>query len=153
MPMIAVMSVAKGRRDFPTLVTMSAARGRKNLQMLAIVSAAWCRGCLTGLERRGVFGVVDAPRDLRVDLLDQQLLAEGVEFVRVRQHVELDLAEELAHHQAQLHVAQHREELGQGAVLDRLVLPHLARQQQRDEEQWPPRARMQGDVRALLEPA
>mmetsp|Transcript_99135 Transcript_99135/g.309212 ORF Transcript_99135/g.309212 Transcript_99135/m.309212 type:complete len:336 (+) Transcript_99135:121-1128(+) len=108
---------------------------------------------LVRLKRCGVLRVVHASCDLLVHLLGQKLLAEGAKQVRLNQDVEPDVPKELTLHAVQFGVVQHWEELRQRAVADRFVLPHLVRQQEGSEEEWAPSARMQRDVRALLESA
>mmetsp|Transcript_10870 Transcript_10870/g.26680 ORF Transcript_10870/g.26680 Transcript_10870/m.26680 type:complete len:301 (+) Transcript_10870:323-1225(+) len=91
--------------------------------------------------------------DLRVDLFRQQFLAEGAEQIWLHQDVEAELFQHEVLQQVQLFVAEHREQFRQAAVPHRLVLPHLVRQQQRDQKQGAPRGGVQRDVGALLEAA
>jgi hypothetical protein len=106
---------------------------------------------LVHVQRLSVFGLAHALENFRRNVFGEKLLAKGTEKVRLHENVELDPVQKPILHAVQLEVRQHREQLRKGRVPDRLVLPHLVSNEQSRDEEWPPRARMQGNMRRFLE--
>lgn len=94
----------------------------------------WRRFDMVCLQGRSIVGAVDATGNLLVNRFRQQFLAEGAEQVRLHNHFEPELLQELALHPVEFAIAQDRKELCQGGISHWLILPHLVRQQQRSQE-------------------